>query len=306
MNTNRDLYKKSNLILKPQDWEDYELVDSGDGQKLERFGKFFFIRPEGQALFPKDYLNKSWNDPDGLFLVSSGDEGGKWELSSNLPDWWTINYDGLLFKAFPTPFRHLGFFPEQAVHWRWCEKLIKKKPFSRKPKILNLFGYTGVASLHAAKNGAEVTHVDASKKAINLAFENRDLCNLNNAPIRFIVDDALSFVKREVRRGAKYDGIILDPPKYGRGPKGEKWNIETDLALLLIEINKLLSKEVLFIVLNAYAIRSSHIALLNALAISLNLKNGWFSSGELVIEQKKINKKKLSCSIFARWKAIKV
>ena len=300
MNNTFDLYKKSNLILTPEDWEDYELIDSGSGQKLERFGKFFFVRPEAQALFPKDNKIKHWAYNDGVFLSSGGDEGGKWKLKKTLPEKWEIRYDGLLFNAFPTPFRHLGFFPEQAVHWRWCKKLINKKPFSRKPKILNLFGYSGIASLHAAKLGAEVTHVDASKKAIKMAFENRDLSKLNNAPIRFIVDDALSFAKREVRREIKYDGIILDPPKYGRGPKGEKWNIDTDLPLLLNEVRKLLSKDLLFIVLNAYAIRSSHLALLNSLAISTNINSGFFSSGELAIEQKN-SAKKLSCSIFVRW-----
>ena len=276
MNNTFDLYKKSNLILTPEDWEDYELIDSGSGQKLERFGKFFFVRPEAQALFSKDNKIKHWANNDGVFLSSGGDEGGKWKLRKTLPEKWEIRYDGLLFKASPTPFRHLGFFPEQAVHWRWCEKLINKKTFSRKPKILNLFGYSGIASLHAAKLGAEVTHVDASKKAINMAFENRDLSKLNNAPIRFIIDDALSFAKREVRREIKYDGIILDPPKYGRGPKGEKWDIDTDLPLLLNEVRKLLSKDLLFIVLNAYAIRSSHLALLNSLAISTNINGGFF------------------------------
>ena len=292
---------KTNLILYPKDWEDYELLDFGDGKKLERLGKYVFIRPESQAFFPKELPLSKWEKVDGVFSSSKNDGDGKWSLSNQLPDSWVLKYDGLKFISMPTPFRHFGFFPEQSVHWQWCSKLIKKNLHQKKPKILNLFAYSGVASLHAARSGAEVTHVDASKKAINLAFKNRDNNNMKNSSIRFIIEDAVKFVQREIRRGVKYDGVILDPPKYGRGPNGEKWNIEKDLYPLLNLVEKILSQELLFVVLNCYAIRSSHTALYNALSYALKNHIGKLSSGELVLEESGNSLRKLSCAIFARW-----
>ena len=292
---------KTNLILYPEDWEDYELLDFGDGKKLERLGKYVFIRPESQAFFPKELPLSKWEKVDGIFSSSKNDGDGKWSLSNQLPDSWVLKYDGLKFISMPTPFRHFGFFPEQSVHWQWCSKLIKKNLHQKKPKILNLFAYSGVASLHAARSGAEVTHVDASKKAINLAFKNRDNNNMKNLSIRFIIEDAVKFVQREIRRGVKYDGVILDPPKYGRGPNGEKWNIEKDLHHLLNLVEKILSQDVLFVVLNCYAIRSSHTALYNALSYTLKNHKGKLSSGELVLEESGNSLRKLSCAIFARW-----
>ena len=292
---------KTNLILYPEDWEDYELLDFGDGKKLERLGKYAFIRPESQAFFPKELPLSKWEKVDGVFSSSKNDGDGKWSLSKQLPDSWVLKYDGLKFISMPTPFRHFGFFPEQSVHWQWCSKLIKKSLHQKKPKILNLFAYSGVASLHAARSGAEVTHVDASKKAINLAFKNRDNNNMKNSSIRFIIEDAVKFVQREIRRGVKYDGVILDPPEYGRGPNGEKWNIEKDLHHLLNLVEKILSQDVLFVVLNCYAIRSSHTALYNALSYALKNHKGELSSGELVLEESGNSIRKLSCAIFARW-----
>ena len=207
-------------------WSDYELIDSGDGQKLERFGPYLFIRPEPQALW-SPYLDKAiWQSASGRFAASD-EERGKWELDKHLPASWPLGFDGVRFEAMPTPFRHLGFFPEQSPHWLWTAEQIRqfKTAYNRPPRLLNLFAYSGVASLHAARAGAEVTHLDASKKAVAQAFQNRDLSGLADAPIRFITDDASAFVSRELRRGRSYDAILLDPPKYGRGPKGEIWQL---------------------------------------------------------------------------------
>ena len=191
------------------------------------------------------------------------------------------------FFATPTPFRHLGFFPDQSPHWLWASKkiqsFIKIQNKNYSPKVLNLFGYSGLASLHAASHGASVTHIDASKKAINFAFENRDLSSFQHLPIKFITDDAIKFVKREIRRKNKYDGIILDPPKYGRGPNGEIWDFFNDLPILLKLITQILTPEPIFIILNSYAIRSSHLTLHFALNETMRGFSGKVESGELSI-----------------------
>ena len=211
--------------------------------------------------------------------------------------------------ARPTPFRHFGFFPEQAAHWNWCAEKIQQfqKKHDRFPRILNLFAYSGLASLHAATAGAEVTHVDASKKAIAQAFENRDMCGFEDAPIRFITDDATGFVAREIRRQRAYDGIIMDPPKYGRGPKGEIWRIEESLVPLLGQAINLLSGEALFLVLTIYAIRASSLAAHYALADLLKDRPGSIEAGELAIEESALSgldtRRYISQANFARWSA---
>ncbi len=250
---------------------------------------------------------------DGIFRPdkneSENNESGGWHLSKNLPDSWQMRYQKLRFLARPTPFRHLGFFPEQAAHWNWCAKKIQQfqKNHNRRPRILNLFAYSGVASLHAAAAGAEVTHVDASKKAVALAFENRDICGFQDAPIRFIADDASGFVAREIRRQRAYDGIIMDPPKYGRGPKGETWRIEEDLRPLLWQAANLLSNESLFLVLTIYAIRASSLAAHYALADALKDRPGSIETGELAIEESAVfglgTRRCVSQANFARWAA---
>ena len=293
-------YITSNILF-PTEWIDYELIDFGHGKKLERFGDYTFIRPDSQALAKPVLQKEIWDNADGMFSSAIDEEKGNWKLSKKVPKYWTINYGELKLKAIPTPFRHLGFFPEQSVHWKWCRNLIKSSELENKPKILNLFGYSGVASLDAALAGAAVTHIDASKKAINLAFENRNKNGLEHLPIRFLVEDALNFVKREIRRNNKYDGIILDPPKYGRGPNGEKWKIEDDLLNLLELIQKLLSPNAIFVVLTSYAIRSSHMSLYYLLKSSLNLNHGAFSSGEIGIKENNKKGRILSCANFARW-----
>ncbi len=297
------------LILHPTNWNDYSLIDSGDGRKLERFGNFLFSRPEPQALWSPRLPHSEWKKSSGSFLSSSSplneNATGKWYLKKHLPQKWEMKFDNIKFFATPTPFRHLGFFPDQSPHWIWASKKIQSsiklhdKPFS--PKVLNLFGYSGLASLHAAFYGASVTHVDASKKAINFAFENRDLSLFQHLPIKFITDDAIKFVKREIRRENKYDAIILDPPKYGRGPNGEIWDFFKDLPILLKLITQILTLEPIFIILNSYAIRSSHLALNFALNETMGEFSGKVESGELSIVEDQEDPRQINTAIFARW-----
>ena len=299
----------NSILLRASHWNDYALLDSGDGDKLERFGPYVFSRPEPQAIWKKNLSSKVWNNISGKFISSSSTNNdeivGKWSLEKNLPDKWEMNFENLKFFATPTPFRHLGFFPDQSPHWLWAAKKIKlhQQLFSNKTpvKILNLFGYSGLASLHAAVNGATVTHIDASKKAINFAFENRNLSSFENLPIKFITDDAVKFVQREIRRNNKYDAIILDPPKYGRGPNGEKWELFKDLPFLLNLIPQILSKKPLFIILNSYAIRASYLSLHYALKDIMQGFAGSVQSGELCITEEQKNPRQISTAIFARW-----
>ena len=297
-------------ILIANQWDDYALLDSGNLLKLERFGPYCFVRPEPQALW-KPRLDASHWHADGTFVVSQAGrrydsddrEGSGWKLRNGLPADWEICYQSLRFRARPTPFRHLGFFPEQACHWDWCAAKIRManstgSPDS-KPRILNLFAYSGIASLHAAAAGAEVTHVDASKKAITYAFENRDATGLHDAPIRFITDDAMRFVEREARRGRRYDGIIMDPPKYGRGPKGEIWRIEQDLVPLLTACRDLLSETPMFMLLTMYAIRASSQAAHYAMREVMQV--GQVTSGELAVAEAQASPRVITQANYARW-----
>ena len=314
--------QRLSLITSSQ-WQDYELLDSGNLRKFERFGPHRFIRPEPQAIwYPRTEAN-DWK-ADGIFVPGKPrkndpeeGEGGGWQLSEKLPPSWQLRYQSLRFLARPTPFRHLGFFPEQAAHWDWCANAVRAFTayHNRPPRILNLFAYSGLASLHAANAGAEVTHLDASKKAVAHAFENRDLCAMQHAPIRFITDDATSFVDRELRRKKRYDGIILDPPKYGRGPRGEIWRIENHLAPLLQKCRQLLSEEALLMVLTIYAIRTSSLAAHYALADLFGEMGGLLESGELALQESPLAREKLkskagrthkrliSQANFARWQS---
>ena len=297
------------LLLNPTKWNDYGLIDSGDGKKLERFGPYLFSRPEPQAFWRQRLSSKIWNNASGSFLSASSlddnETSGKWALKSNLSDRWEMTYENIKFFATPTPFRHLGFFPDQSPHWDWASKkitsFIKNSSSINPPKVLNLFAYSGLASLHAASNGASVTHVDASKKAISYAFDNRNLSNLNKASIKYLTDDALKFVNREIRRNNKYDAIILDPPKYGRGPNGEKWELSHDLPILLNLLPKLLSDKPLFIILNSYAIRSSSLSLHFLLKEVMEKYSGNVESGEISIIEEQDQPRQISTAIFARW-----
>ena len=297
------------LVIHPNNWADYSLIDSGNGKKLEKFGPYTFSRPEPQAIWTPRLKAKVWENSSGSFLSSSSleneDPKGKWVIKNNIPDKWEMSFDSLKFFASPTPFRHLGFFPDQSPHWIWAAQKINQfisvLNHKNHPKILNLFGYSGLASLHAASCGASVTHVDASKKAINYAFENRNLSSFQELPIKFITEDAVKFVNREIRRGNKYDGIILDPPKYGRGPNGEKWDLFNDLPPLLKSLPQILSNNPIFIILNSYAIRSSHISLHYGLSEVMKNYSGNVESGEISIVEDQVNPRQISTAIFARW-----
>ena len=285
-------------------WSDYELLDSGVGQKLERFGPYLFIRPEPQALWSPHLDKAVWQSASGRFAASD-EERGKWELDKHLPASWPLGFDGVRFEAMPTPFRHLGFFPEQSPHWLWTAEQIGqfKTAYNRPPRLLNLFAYSGVASLHAARAGAEVTHLDASKKAVAQAFQNRDLSGLADAPIRFITDDASAFVLRELRRDRSYDAILLDPPKYGRGPKGEIWQLNDALPELLANCARFLSDTPLCMIATIYAIRTSTLAVQSALADALQGQAGTMISGEVGIRENRVNGRAIGQALYVRWSA---
>ena len=245
-----------------KDWLDYELIDSGDKNKLERWGNVVLIRPDPQAIWHPTNSNR-WHNFDAIYHRSNKG-GGSWEFKKRLDDYWTINYKDLVFKVSPTNFKHTGLFPEQAVNWDWLTNLIKNS--HKGVKVLNLFAYTGAATMACAKAGAqEVVHVDAAKGMINWAKENMVLNNLQDSTIRFIVDDCLKFVQREQRRNHKYDIIIMDPPSYGRGPNNELWKLEDQLEVLIEETAKLLNDDCLGFLINTYTTGFSHIVLENLL-----------------------------------------
>jgi 23S rRNA (cytosine1962-C5)-methyltransferase len=285
-------------LLESPDWKDYELLDSGDGLKLERFGPYRFIRPEVQAIWKRSLPELAWRDVHGVFQPTSEESGGHWDLRKKIDDKWIMGYKDLKFWVMTTPGRHLGVFPEVAAHWDWYSTLLKRA--GRSTKVLNLFGYTGLASLAAANAGAAVTHVDASKKSVTWARDNQVLSKLEQKPIRWIVDDALKFVERETRRGAKYDGIILDPPKFGRGPKGEVWEVYESLPSLLKACREVLSDNPLFVVLTMYAIRASGVHLYQSLDEMMRPFNGKTDAGELVTREKGSGRL-LSQAVYARW-----
>jgi 23S rRNA (cytosine1962-C5)-methyltransferase len=282
-------------------WKDYELLDSGNGVKLERFGRYKFIRPEHQAVWSPALHAKKWDDADAIFHPTSEESGGKWQNQKHIEPEWEMHYQDLTFLARTSNSRHLGVFPEQAAHWEWISDQIRA---SQKPvNVLNLFGYTGIASLAAAKAGASVTHLDASKKTVQYARENQRLSGLNDRPVRWIIDDAMKFVMRERRRGVHYDGIILDPPKFGRGPKGEVWEFFKMLPYLLQEIKPLLASRPLFLVITAYAIRASALSLHFAIQEMMDGFVGNLSSGELILTEKSAGRI-LSMAITSRWSSL--
>ena len=287
-------------IFQSGGWKDYELLDTGGGEKLERVGQYIFARPYEDAVWGKDKKIKEWGKIDGKFLSSKQGAKAGWQINnkdvlgkaSHIK--WEMDYKGIKFWAYPTPFRHLAFFPEQAVHWDFIEEQIKSAILARtvlakaRPiKFLNLFGYTGVASLFALRAGAEVTHLDASKQTLNWAKENQNLnADLIDAPMRIIEDDAIKFLEREEKRGNKYDAIIMDPPKFGHGPKGEIWKIEEMLPKLLAQMKKVLSDKPLFLIITSYAIDSSSLSLGYALSETMKSFEGVVEQGELCITEK--------------------
>ena len=287
-------------LLAPEDWDDYELIDSGDGARLERFGRYRFVRPEHQAIWKPALDKVDWQKADAIFQATNEESGGHWESRRVLAPVWEMQYKGLHFWARFSNSRHLGVFPEQAVHWDWIDRLIRS--VNREVKVLNLFGYTGLATLAAARAGARVTHVDASKKSVAWARENQELARLTDRQVRWIIDDALKFVQREARRGQVYDGLILDPPKFGRGPKGEVWEVFEKLPELLGECRKVLGDRPQFVVITAYAIRASALSLYYAAQEMMAGVGGFCTAGELVLKEQSANRI-LSTAIYVRWSA---
>lgn len=276
------------------DWRDYEILDAGDGNKLERWGDVVLLRPDPQAIWP---MGENGRAPHAQYLRSSAG-GGHWEFRANLPESWRVSYRDLTFVVRPTGFKHTGLFPEQAVNWDYMRNLVEKS--GRKSSILNLFAYTGGATCALTAAGAQVTHVDAAKGMVAWAKDNLGACGLSEAPVRFIVDDALKFVLREQRRGKTYDGILMDPPSYGRGPNGEMWKMEDDLYPLVAECAKLLSDEPLFFLINSYTTGLAPSVLTNVLKTALKKYAGKVEADEIGLPVTRGNLA-LPCGASGRW-----
>ena len=258
-------------------WKDYEIIDTSSGEKLERWGRFILIRPDPQVIWNTEKINAGWKKPNAHYHRSSRG-GGDWEFF-DLPKQWNIHYKNLTFALKPFSFKHTGLFPEQAVNWDWFSEKIASA--GRPVKVLNLFAYTGGATLSAAAAGASVTHVDASKGMVTWAKENAALSGLEKAPVRWLVDDCVKFVEREIRRGSRYDGIIMDPPSYGRGPKGEIWKIEDSIHSLIHLAAQLLSDDPLFFLVNSYTTGLAPAVLTYLISTELRKYGGRVESGEI-------------------------
>ncbi|WP_313809267.1 class I SAM-dependent methyltransferase [Sphingobium sp.] len=282
--------------LTGEPWDDYGLIDSGHGRKLERYGRFRFIRPEPQAMWAP--ARDDWQ-ADGEFIPGSDEEGGgRWFYERPVPaEGWPLRWNEVTFQSSCTPFRHLGFFPDMAPVWDWMRGKIVDKA---EAQVMNLFGYTGVGTLATAAAGAQMVHVDASRKSVAQARANAALSGLEDRPVRWIVDDAAKFVAREVRRGRRYDGILLDPPKYGRGPDGEVWRLEEDLPGLIANCRQLLDADSRFLFLTVYAVRMSALAIGELLKQAFADLPGAVEAGELAVREE-ARGLSLPTAIWARW-----
>lgn len=279
------------------DWKDYEVIDCSGGEKLERWGDYILVRPDPQVIWDTPKLDKGWRKMNGHYHRSSKG-GGEWEFF-NLPEQWTIHYKQLTFNLKPFSFKHTGLFPEQAANWDWFSEIIKKA--GRPVKVLNLFAYTGGATLAAAKAGASVTHVDASKGMVNWAKENAASSDLSDSPIRWLVDDCVKFVEREIRRGNKYDAIIMDPPSYGRGPKGEIWKIEDSIHSFIKLCTQILSNDAIFFLINSYTTGLAPSVLTYMLETEVKRQfGGYVESGEIGLPVSS-NGLVLPCGASGRW-----
>ena len=290
----------STLVAEP--WADYGLMDSGHGRKLERYGPYSFIRPEPQAMWAPAL--DAW-DADGEFVPGSDEEGGgRWQYFRDVPPaGWDLAWEEVRFRAQTTPFRHLGFFPDMAPQWSWMRERLGEGPSTgsgQASEALNLFGYTGVGTLAMSVAGARLTHVDASKKSVEAGKANAALSGMAERPIRWLVEDAGKFVAREVRRGRRYDGIILDPPKYGRGPNGEVWKLEEGLPALIADCARLLDADSRFLVLTVYAVRMSALAIGELLRQALAPLGGSVECGDMAVREE-ARGLLLPTAIFARW-----
>ncbi len=307
---------------------DFELLDTGNGYRLERWGQAVLARPDPQIIWQKSLPKENWEKADAIFVLGKGEEKGKWQTKNKIPNMWTINFGKTKFLLKLSPFKHTGLFAEQAVQWDWMKSKLSSSSsykvksletlnfpsdnfkLANKFKVLNLFAYTGGATMVLAKAGCQVTHVDASKPSITWAHENHKLNNLPEDSVRWILDDAVKFVKRELKRGAKYDGIIMDPPAFGHSPSGKTWKFNQDLPGLLKDSVDLLSESPKFLIINGYATNSSALSLNNLLAGAIKHKNGAIEFGELCLSQPtgnqgsretKNSERLISTGIFARW-----
>ncbi|HUE80372.1 MAG TPA: class I SAM-dependent methyltransferase [Sphingomicrobium sp.] len=283
------------IVAEP--WADWGLIDSGGGRKLERYGPVTVARPEPQAMWAP--ASADW-DPDATFVPGSDEEGGgRWVEHRPVPRDWALSRGAVRFQASLTPFRHLGFFPDMAPQWDWMRAKVEGSSFENKD-VLNLFGYTGVGTLLLSDAGAKLVHVDASKKSVEAGKANAALSGMTDKPIRWIVDDARKFTTREVRRGRRYDGILLDPPKFGRGPEGEVWKLEDHLAPLLADCRALLDTDSRFLVLTVYAVRMSALAIGELVRQTLDDLGGTVEAGEMAVREE-ARGLLLPTAIFARW-----
>lgn len=286
------------MLRLSNEWNDYECLDAGASEKLERWGNVILRRPDPQAMWNVD-MNSSWTKADGHYYRSSTG-GGEWKFRTKLPEYWTVKYHDLTFKVSPTNFKHTGLFPEQATNWDFMSDMIKKS--NRPIKVLNLFSYTGAATMACSKAGASVVQVDASKGMTEWAKENAKLSGLENNDIRYIVDDCLKFVEREARRGNKYDAIVMDPPSYGRGPNKEVWKFEENIYTLINACVEILSDKPLFFLINSYTTGISSIVLLNILKTTLLplYPTGTVDAGEVGLPITRDNLV-LPCGIYGRY-----
>jgi 23S rRNA (cytosine1962-C5)-methyltransferase len=284
------------MLMVGEGWDSYRLVDSGNGRKLESFGPYSFIRPEPQAMWAPRLAE--WQAHGEFIPGSDEDGGGRWKLSPEVPEaGWKLSWDDAHFSALPTPFRHLQFFPDMAPVWEWMREQLAGREDA---ETLNLFGYTGVGSMALSRHG-RVTHVDASKKSVAQARENAALSGMTDRPIRWLVDDAAKFAAREVRRERRYDGIILDPPKFGRGPENEIWRLEEGLPGLLADCRRLLEADSRFLFLTVYAVRMSSLALAGLVEELFRDLPGTIEHGDLAVKEAGENARLLPTAIFARW-----
>ncbi|MCL5435645.1 MAG: class I SAM-dependent methyltransferase [Patescibacteria group bacterium] len=296
----------NNLILEtPQGFSDFELLDSGASERLERWGGVIIRRPDPQAIWPRRCGSEVWGKASAVFDPAGKGERGAWKFLKSLPQPWTVEFSGAKFLLKPSPFKHTGLFAEQAANWAWMVEKLKSTRSTgsgqnSRPKILNLFAYTGGATVILAKAGCLVTHVDASKPAITWANENHKFNSLPQDSVRWMLDDAVKFVKREVRRGAKYDGILMDPPAFGHGPTGKVWKFNEHLPDLLSDCVSLLSSNARFLLVNGYATNSSALALGNLLEAAVVRRSGPVEAGELCLKDS--SGRLVSTGIFARWR----
>ena len=281
-------------------WKDYEVLDTSSGEKLERWGDYLLVRPDPQVIWQSERTHPGWKKMNAHYHRSSKG-GGSWEFF-DLPEQWSIRYRELTFQLKPFSFKHTGLFPEQAVNWDWCGRKIRAAAGRRQVKVLNLFAYTGGATIAAAAAGAAVTHVDASKGMVGWAKENALASGLGEKSIRYLVDDCIKFVEREIRRGNTYDGIIMDPPSYGRGPKGEVWKLETHVFSFICRAARLLSKDALFFLVNSYTTGLSPSVLSYMISLALKERGGQVSADEIGLKVTQTGLV-LPCGAAGRWES---